>query len=104
LAAAGCKQGLGDRCQVSDDCGTDDSGVQLICQFRTSTPDPAVGGTCQSGTAPMTDMATGDIAMTPADMTGEDMATAAADLSMADMATPPADMTGLPDLSGDAAD
>ncbi len=70
----GCKQGLGERCQIDDDCATD-----LICSFSGTRE---VGGYCISTTP--TTIPTVDLAGTPPDMT----------------ATPP-DMTATPpDLRG----
>jgi hypothetical protein len=67
LFAAGCKQGLGDRCQVQSDC---DDG--LLCVLPAGGT-PQSGGTCQMPTSLIGDMAT-----PPADLAGTppvDMAT-----------------------------
>ncbi len=113
FTAAGCKQGIGDRCQVTDDCGTDDTGMQLVCQLKTmnSTNSIAEGGTCQPAGALLPDMSgeQGDMATMPPDMLGDlvgVMPDMAMDMTMtlpADMATPP-DMTELPDLTDGATD
>ena len=72
--AAGCKQGVGDRCQVQSDC---DDG--LLCVLPAGGT-PQAGGTCQ---APGT---TGDdLSMTaPQDLAsnGGDMTTLPGDMSM----------------------
>ena len=68
--AAGCKQGLGERCQVQDDCNDG-----LLCVLPAGGT-PQAGGTCQmqGGTADLstpTDMAgtVGDMINAPADLT-----------------------------------
>jgi hypothetical protein len=70
LAAAGCKQGAGERCQVQSDCADN-----LICVLPAGAT-PQAGGTCINPNAqPVTDMAapaSTDMATgttTPADMT-----------------------------------
>lgn len=63
--AAGCKQGVGDRCQVQSDC---DDGLLCVLQAGAT---PQAGGTCQmpgSGTADMAVSPTGDMAGTVTDM------------------------------------
>jgi len=63
--AAGCKQGVGDRCQVQSDC--DDT---LLCVLPAGGT-PQAGGTCQApgtGAADLSVAAGADIAFT-ADMT-----------------------------------
>jgi hypothetical protein len=64
--AAGCKQGLGDRCQVQSDC---DDGLLCVLQNGAT---PQSGGTCQ-----MPSSFIGDMAAPSADLAG----------------TPPADLT-----------
>lgn len=67
--AAGCKQGVGDRCQVQSDCN---DGLLCILPAGAS---PQAGGTCQAPSSGVIDMA-----MTiSTDMagTGRDMATCA---------------------------
>ncbi len=73
LLAAGCKQGLGDRCQVQSDC---DDG--LLCVLPAGAT-PQAGGFCQSATAgaDMTVTTTPDLTGVIVDMAGQ----------------PPADMT-----------
>lgn len=70
--AAGCKQGVGDRCQVQSDC---DDG--LLCVLPAGGT-PQAGGTCQMqgggadlSTPTSTDMAgtVGDMAGAPKDLT-----------------------------------
>ena len=68
LSLGGCKQNVGERCQIDDDCGTD-----LYCLLTGPTRD--VGGYCQSTTpapvtpVPMPDLTTpADLATTPPDM------------------------------------
>ena len=64
---AGCKQGVGDRCQVQSDC---DDGLLCILPAGGS---PQAGGTCQAPSSVI-----GDMAVTPgADLagTGPDMTT-----------------------------
>ncbi len=56
--AAGCKQGVGDRCQVQSDC---DDG--LLCVLPAGGT-PQAGGTCQ------TQGGTGDMAVTNPDLLG----------------------------------
>ena len=75
--AAGCKQGVGDRCQVQSDC---DDG--LLCVLPAGAT-PQAGGFCQStlSGADMTITAPADMAGVVNDMAGQ----------------PPADMTLLPD-------
>jgi hypothetical protein len=51
LLASGCKQGIGDRCQVQSDC---DDG--LLCSLPNSGSVQS-GGTCQAPTSGATDMA-----------------------------------------------
>jgi hypothetical protein len=88
FAFAGCKQGVGDRCQVDTDC--DDT---LVCVIP-SGASLAQGGSCQpvgTTTDGGSDGATSpdageDMAMSTGDG-GEDMATA--DLASADMAAAP---------------
>jgi hypothetical protein len=69
---AGCKQGIGDRCQVTSDCNDG-----LICVLPAGGT-PQAGGTCQpaAGTA---DGGLGDMSATATDMTktggSTDMAT-----------------------------
>jgi len=55
---AGCKQGVGDRCQVQSDC---DDGLLCVLQAGAT---PQAGGTCQMQGGSGADMAV------PADMTG----------------------------------
>jgi len=55
---AGCKQGVGDRCQVQSDC---DDGLLCVLQAGAT---PQAGGTCQMHGGSGADMAV------PADMTG----------------------------------
>jgi hypothetical protein len=64
--AAGCKQGVGERCQVQSDC---DDG--LLCVLPAGGT-PQAGGTCQSTGGTIADMAaaTGDMAGVVIDMTG----------------------------------
>ena len=57
--ATGCKQGVGDRCQVQSDC---DDG--LLCVLPAGGT-PQAGGVCQMQGGTSTDMAT-----TPSDMAG----------------------------------
>ena len=72
----GCKQGLGERCQIDDDCGTD-----LICSLSGTRE---AGGYCISTTPTANPVKPADMTGTPPDMT----------------ATPP-DMTATPpDLNG----
>ena len=54
LALAGCKQGVGDRCQVDSDCQDN-----LLC-FYTGTPNPSVGGQCEPMSFMGFDAAPGD--------------------------------------------
>lgn len=64
--AAGCKQGVGDRCQVQSDC---DDGLLCVLQAGAT---PQAGGTCQMPGTGLADMAvtTGDMAGAPGtDMT-----------------------------------
>jgi hypothetical protein len=73
LLFAGCKQGVGDRCQVQSDC---DDGLLCVLQAGAT---PQAGGTCQMpGTG-------ADMAAT----TGSDMAGA----PPADMLSSPNDLT-----------
>ena len=109
FAVAGCKQGLGDRCQTDDDCGSDSNGNPLHCSVP-ATATAAEGGTCTSTTT-----ATQDLAMLPGpDLFGQvqpDLAMSV-DASVNDMsavAMPDiasgADLTQLADLTGsDATD
>ncbi len=69
LASAGCKQGVGDRCQVQSDCADN-----LICVLPAGAT-PQAGGTCQN----------------PANATGDMATTTSTDMAMT--TTPPADMT-----------
>lgn len=65
FAAAGCKQGVGERCQVQSDC---DDG--LLCVLPAGGT-PQAGGTCEPPGAIVGDMGAGDMsAMTtmPGDM------------------------------------
>lgn len=65
LAAAGCKQGVNERCQVQSDC---DDG--LLCVLPAGGT-PQAGGTCQPPGTAGGDLGVGDMAMTttpPADM------------------------------------
>ncbi len=74
--AAGCKQGVGERCQVQSDC---DDGLLCVLQAGGT---PQAGGTCQQQGMGNQDMP----AAAPVDMA-----------SKADMAgQPPADMTQAP--------
>ena len=100
---AGCKQGINDRCQIEDDCGTNTDGTQLTCVIPTG-GSKSEGGTCQpaSGAAVSGDMAvpaSTDMAV-PA---STDMAVpASGDMAVpaaTDMATTPADMISVPDLT-----
>ena len=50
LLAAGCKQGVGERCQVQSDC---DDG--LLCMLPVGAT-PQAGGTCQCATRSRPDM------------------------------------------------
>jgi hypothetical protein len=64
--AAGCKQGVGDRCQVQSDC---DDG--LLCVLPAGGT-PQAGGTCQMQGGTSGDMTTAtstDMAGAPADLT-----------------------------------
>jgi hypothetical protein len=66
--AAGCKQGLGDRCQVQSDC---DDG--LLCVLPAGAT-PQAGGTCLSATGLGADLATPvstDLAGVVVDMAGQ---------------------------------
>ncbi|HEX6839553.1 MAG TPA: hypothetical protein VF334_23410 [Polyangia bacterium] len=65
--ASGCKQGLGERCQVQSDC---DDG--LLCILPAGGLAQS-GGTCQmqGGTADMATPAGADLAGTVVDMTGQ---------------------------------
>jgi hypothetical protein len=62
---AGCKQGVGDRCQVQSDC---DDGLLCILPAGGT---PQAGGTCQTqgGTADMAASTSTDMAGTVVDMT-----------------------------------
>ena len=73
VLVAGCKQGVGDRCQVTSDCQDG-----LVCVLQAGQT-PQVGGTCSNPNTLVGDMAV------PPDLTG----------------TPPADLTGQtpPDLA-----
>ncbi len=71
---AGCKQGVGDRCQVQSDC---DDG--LICVLAAGGT-PQTGGTCQP---PGGNDGGGDFATTSADL-----------LTPPDLTVPPADLSG----------
>ena len=64
--ATGCKQGVGDRCQVQSDC---DDG--LLCVLPAGGT-PQAGGVCQMQGGASTDMATtvGDLAGVIVDMAG----------------------------------
>ena len=79
LALAGCKQGVGDRCQVQTDC--DDGLLCILAAGGT----PQTGGTCQ----PPGGL---DGAVT-VDMASTDSATTA------DLLTPPADGSSTADLA-----
>jgi hypothetical protein len=63
---AGCKQGVGDRCQVQSDC---DDGLLCVLQAGAT---PQAGGTCQMPGGAGGDMAvsTGDMAGVVIDMAG----------------------------------
>ena len=65
--AAGCKQGVGERCQVQSDCNDG-----LLCVLPAGST-PQAGGTCQApGTVAGGDLGVGDMATTttpPGDMT-----------------------------------
>jgi hypothetical protein len=74
--AAGCKQGVGDRCQVQSDC---DDG--LLCVLPAGGT-PQAGGTCQMQGGTSLDMATTtstDMAGSPADLTSTNDLTPLAD-------------------------
>jgi hypothetical protein len=78
VLVAGCKQGLGDRCQVQSDC---DDG--LLCVLPAGAT-PQAGGVCQSTTGTGADLSvtpSTDMAGTTGDMAGQ----------------PPADMAQTPD-------
>ncbi len=77
LALAGCKQGVGDRCQTNDDC---DSGFCILPPGGSS----LTGGTCQAANADL----------------GVDLAAPAQDLTVPDDLTSSPDLTSPPDLSG----
>jgi hypothetical protein len=66
VLAAGCKQGLGDRCQVQSDC---DDG--LLCVLPAGAT-PQAGGFCQSANGVGPDMtATPDLTGVIVDMAGQ---------------------------------
>jgi hypothetical protein len=44
LFAVGCKQGIGDRCQVDQDCNTDQG---LFCAYPGGAVNTALGGQCE---------------------------------------------------------
>jgi len=69
--AAGCKQGVGDRCQVQSDCDTN-----LLCVLPAGGT-PQAGGTCQA----------------PGTGTDDMSVTVGADLAAADMTGAPRDLT-----------
>lgn len=104
VAAAGCQQGDGERCQLDSDC------TSTHCVLRTG-ESAQQGGTCQPGSNVSTqpDLNTGDQAVTPPDMTGTgDMVMPPPDMLIApagDMPMAPPDMAlavdlSLPDLAG----
>ena len=105
FAAAGCKQGLDQRCQEDSDC---DQGAKLVCVVQ-PTGTKAMGGVCKTvgttnpddGGVPV-DLAQGDLGdlvMPSGDMTTpppSDMTTTPS----SDLSTPPAvDMAMTPDLT-----
>ena len=65
--AAGCKQGIGERCQVMSDC---DDG--LLCVLPAGGTAQA-GGTCQMPNSGSTDMAGTDLSGVVVDMASHDM-------------------------------
>jgi hypothetical protein len=69
--AAGCKQGIGERCQVMSDC---DDGLQCVLPAGGTAQ---AGGTCQMPNSGSTDMAGGDLSGVVVDMAHGDMAQAA---------------------------
>ena len=82
LLGTGCKQGLGERCQISDDCSGD-----LVCSIATKTCE-----TSQNG--PTTDGATPDVRVTDASQAvidgGADAPVVTPDAAL-DATVPPAD-------------
>jgi len=100
-AFAGCAQGVGDRCQVSDDC---QSG--LICVIPASST-VAEGGTCQPpNMADLAQPAAADMTGPQSQDGGADLTSpmpdqAMPDLAMPDLAMPDLlqDLTILPDLT-----
>ena len=75
--AAGCQQGVGDRCQVQSDCQDG-----LICVLQAGAT-PQSGGTCEQPTSTGADIA---MPATPMDLTGviQDMTTPADLVSTSD--------------------
>ena len=65
--AAGCKQGIGERCQVMSDC---DDGLQCVLPAGGTAQ---AGGTCQMPNSGNTDMAGGDMSGAVVDMAHPDM-------------------------------
>jgi hypothetical protein len=66
--AAGCKQGIGERCQVASDC---DDGLQCVLPAGGTAQ---AGGTCQMPNSGTTDMAGADLSGVVVDMSSTDMA------------------------------
>jgi hypothetical protein len=71
FAAAGCKQGEGDRCQVQSDCQDG-----LLCVLPAGAT-PQAGGFCQKAGS-----ITQDLSVAPGDLAGADMSARAADLTV----------------------
>ena len=98
VAASGCKQGSGDRCQLNSDC---QDGLTCVVSPNATL---AEGGTCQSTTAPAVDAAAPDATPPPGDSaTASDAATGGDDAS-SDAATPPGDAASDSASDGGASD
>lgn len=66
LCAGGCKQGLGDRCQLDTDC--EDT---LYCELGGNSV--AMGGSCRSKTGAVQDMSVAADQSRPPDLTPSDL-------------------------------
>ncbi len=101
LGGAGCKQGIGDRCQLDSDC---QDGLTCVLPAGQSL---AVGGTCEG---PVDGSVGFDLAVPAADsaVTGSDLSAPTGDMAMPDMAVPdmavPGDLTPTSDLTARPAD
>jgi hypothetical protein len=69
LCAGGCKQGLGDRCQIDTDC--EDT---LYCELAGNSV--AMGGSCRSRTGASLDMSAAVDQAQPADLSMPDLSPA----------------------------